>query len=148
MHPNRAGVKKYYFEVVKDSKEYGDVIMKYVQHDSKNKQRRRCLRKGDNRLFLDKTMYDQCQFVKHMQLRHLWKHQGPNALTKADKDQIWNMLRQLWLLAQATLTLPPLVCEKMEKMARERAQSFGLEGGVVSFTAATIQEVAKSAKKS
>jgi len=142
--PHVSNLKQYYLDNVKGKIAESDTIMKYVQHDFKNKERRKCLESGSDRLFMDKKMYESCQFIRHMQLRPLWKHKGEGALTQQDKDEIWKMLRRLWLLAQATLTLPAEVCEKMEKLAMDRAQSFNMMQPSAEFD---VKEVAEECKE-
>ncbi len=117
-------LQQHYLTKVKTVDAKVDMVMKYVQLDFKNKARRSLLRKSDNKLFLDKTIFDACTFCKHLQLRKLWKFQGAGQLTDKDRKQIWAKLKGLWLLAQAPLLLPTEVCTKMESIAKERSNTF------------------------
>ena len=137
---------KRFITVVKDHETNVVEIMEMVQHDFKNAVRRKMLKKQDDRLFLDKTVYNSTILIRHLQLRVLWKHRGPGELTMNDKKQLWDMLSCFWLLAKMPLTLPKQVCDKIEEMAIKRSKEMDDPNFDVAGVQAECEEIINKVK--
>lgn len=109
-------------DVIKPNDAFATEILLMIQHDFKNAQRRKLLLSKNDQLFLDKRIYEQCIFIRHLQMKTLWKYKGADQLTEDDKEQLWNMLLSFWLIAQTTLLLPEDVCNKIQELAIVKGQ--------------------------